>query len=68
MSSSFSRLESPKNPVPDGEKSAVVCVQAVPVGPVVYLVVGGGIEDQPQGSEVSYQLRVNPELEEKNKL
>ena len=30
--------------------------------------VGGGIEDQSQGSEVSYQLRVNPELEEKNKL
>ena len=30
--------------------------------------VGGGIEDQPQGPEVSHQLRVNPELEEKNKL
>ena len=30
--------------------------------------VGGGIEDQSQGSEVSNQLRVNPELEEKNKL
>ena len=67
-SSSFSRLESPKNPVPDGEKSAVVFVQAVPVGPVVYLVVGGRVEDKAQGSQVPHQLTVNPELEKKNKL
>ena len=35
---------------------------------MVNLVVGGGIEDQPERPEVSYQLRMDPELEEKNKL
>ena len=43
-------------------------MKAIPVGSVVNLMVGGGIEDQPQGPEISHQLRVDPELEEKNKL
>ena len=35
---------------------------------MVNLVVGWGIEDQSEGPEVSDQLRMDPELEEKNKL
>ena len=35
---------------------------------MVNLVVGGGVEDQSQGPQVAHQLRVDPELEEKNKL
>ena len=36
--------------------------------PYDYLVVGWGVEEQAQGPQVSHQLRVDPELEEKYKL
>ena len=65
---SSSRLESSEDPIPDGKEAAIILVQAIPISSVVNLMVGGGIEDQPQGPEVSHQLRMNPELEEKNKL
>ena len=65
---SSSRLESSEDPIPDGKEAAIVLVQAIPISSVVNLMVGGGIEDQPQGPEVSHQLRMDPELEEKNKL
>ena len=65
---SSSRLESSKDPIPDGKEAPIILVKAIPISSVVNLMVGGGIEDQPQGPEVSHQLRMNPELEEKNKL
>ena len=65
---SSSCLESSEDPIPDGKEAAIILVQAIPISSVVNLMVGGGIEDQPQGPEVSHQLRMNPELEEKNKL
>ena len=65
---SSSCLESSEDPIPDGKEAAIILVQAIPISSVVNLMVGGGIEDQPQGPEVSHQLRMNPELEEKYEL
>ena len=65
---SSSRLKCSKDPIPDGKEASIILVKAIPISSVVNLMVGRGIEDQPKRSKVSNQLRMNPELEEKNEL
>ena len=61
-------LECPEYSVPDTQPAAVVGVQAVPVSSVVNPVVGGRVEEEAQGPQVSYQLSVQQELVEEIEL
>ena len=61
-------LECPEYSVPDTQPAAVVGVQAVPVSSVVDPVVGGRVEEEAQGPQVSYQLSVEQELVEEIEL